>query len=64
MFKTENSVKSHEILTSNIDFDDLVSYISSQTLPTDKTKLSKFSSILNADEKYSKFKDHEWKGLT
>ena len=64
MFKTDQSIKSHEILRSNIDFDELVAYISAHHLPTDKNKLSKFTPIIHAEEKYSKFKDHEWKGVS
>lgn len=33
-------------------------------MPTDKNKLTKFNSILSAEENYSKFKDHEWKGVS
>lgn len=64
VFKTNQSIKSHEILKSNIDFDELVAYISAKDLPTDKNKLAKFNSIIKWEELYSKFKDHEWKGVS
>ena len=63
VFRTENSVKSHEILRANLSFDDLIAYIASEELPTDKNKITRFVNILNADNKPFKFKDHEWKGV-
>ena len=63
VFKTYHSIKSYEILKSNIDFDELVSYISTKNLSTDKNKLAKFVNIINAEDNYSKFKNHEWKGV-
>jgi hypothetical protein len=58
VFKGSNSLKSYEILKSNIDFDDIVTYVSTKNIPTDKNKAAKFINIINAEDKYSKFKNH------